>query len=51
MVIGPEKTPGNTQALFYLGGVLMWISDVLPGNVYDLATAREWCRRSGELNR
>ena len=32
---------GNIQALFYPGGLPMWISDVLPGNVHDLAAARE----------
>jgi DDE superfamily endonuclease len=32
---------GNVQALFYPGGLPMWISDVLPGNVHDLAAARE----------
>ncbi len=32
---------GNIQALFYPSGIPMWISDVLPGNVHDLAAARE----------
>jgi DDE superfamily endonuclease len=32
---------GNIQALFYPDGRPMWISDVLPGNVHDLAAARE----------
>ena len=32
---------GNIQALFYPGGLPMWVSDVLPGLVHDLATARE----------
>ena len=32
---------GNVQALFYPDGLPMWISDVLPGNVHDLAAARE----------
>jgi hypothetical protein len=32
---------GNIQGLFYPGGLPMWISDVLPGNVHDLAAARE----------
>lgn len=32
---------GNIQALFYPGGLPMWVSDVLPGNVHDLAAARE----------
>jgi hypothetical protein len=32
---------GNIQALFYPGGQPMWVSDVLPGNVHDLAAARE----------
>ena len=32
---------GNIQALFYPDGLPMWVSDVLPGNVRDLAAARE----------
>jgi hypothetical protein len=32
---------GNIQAVFYPGGLPMWLSDVLPGNVHDLAAARE----------
>ena len=32
---------GNIQALFYPDGKPMWVSDVLPGNVNDLAAARE----------
>ena len=32
---------GNIQALFYPDGTPMWVSDVLPGNVHDLAAARE----------
>ena len=32
---------GNVQALFYPDGIPMWVSDVLPGNVHDLAAARE----------
>ena len=32
---------GNIQALFYPSGILLWVSDVLPGNVHDLAAARE----------
>jgi len=28
---------GNVQALFYPSGIPMWVSDVLPGNVHDLA--------------
>ena len=32
---------GNIQGLFYPSGIPMWISDVLPGNVHDLAAARE----------
>jgi hypothetical protein len=32
---------GNIQALFYPSGIPLWISDVLPGNVHDLAAARE----------
>jgi hypothetical protein len=30
---------GNIQALFYPSGIPLWISDVLPGNVHDLAAA------------
>ena len=32
---------GNIQALFYPCGIPLWVSDVLPGNVHDLAAARE----------
>ena len=32
---------GNIQALFYPGGLPMWVSDVLPGHTHDLAAARE----------
>jgi DDE superfamily endonuclease len=32
---------GNIQGVFYPGGLPVWISDVLPGNVHDLAAARE----------
>jgi DDE superfamily endonuclease len=32
---------GNVQALFYPGGLPLWVSDALPGNVHDLAAARE----------
>ena len=32
---------GNVQALFYPSGIPLWVSDVLPGNVHDLAAARE----------
>ena len=32
---------GNIQALFYPDGRPMWVSDVLPGHVHDLAAARE----------
>jgi DDE superfamily endonuclease len=32
---------GNIQALFYPSGIPMWVSDVLPGNVHDLAAARK----------
>ena len=32
---------GNIQALFYPDGRPVWVSDVLPGNVHDLAAARE----------
>jgi hypothetical protein len=32
---------GNVQAVFYPDGRPLWISDVLPGNVNDLAAARE----------
>jgi hypothetical protein len=31
----------DIQGLFYPDGLPMWISDVLPGNVHDLAAARE----------
>ena len=31
----------NIQALFYPSGIPLWVSDVLPGNVHDLAAARE----------
>jgi DDE superfamily endonuclease len=32
---------GNIQALFYPSGIPLWVSDVLPDNVHDLAPARE----------
>jgi DDE superfamily endonuclease len=32
---------GNVQAVFAPDGLPLWISDVLPGNVHDLAAARE----------
>jgi hypothetical protein len=32
---------GNIQALFYPSGIPLWISGVLPGNVHDLAAARQ----------
>src|SRR5512142_1009001 len=32
---------GNIQALFYPSGIPLWVSDVLPGNVHDLAAARQ----------
>ena len=32
---------GNIQALFYPSVIPLWVSDVLPGNVHDLAAARE----------
>ena len=32
---------GNIQALFYASGIPLWVADVLPGNVHDLAAARE----------
>ena len=32
---------GNIEALFYPCGIPLWVSDVLPGNVHDLAAARE----------
>ena len=38
---GKKDFAGNIQGLFYPGGLPMWISDVLPGNVHDLAAARE----------
>jgi hypothetical protein len=34
---------GDIQALVYPSGVPLWISDVLPGNVHDLAAARGTC--------
>ena len=27
---------------FYPSGIPLWVSDVLPGNVHDLAAARVW---------
>ena len=33
---------GNIQALFYPSGIPLWVSDVLPGNVHDLAAAQEY---------
>ena len=38
---GLKDFGGNIQGLFYPDGLPMWISDVLPGNVHDLAAARE----------
>jgi hypothetical protein len=32
---------GNIQAVMYPGGLPAWFSEVLPGNVHDLAAARE----------
>lgn len=32
---------GNIQGLMYPDGLPMWVSDVLPGSVHDLAAARE----------
>lgn len=32
---------GNVQALFYPDGRPVWVSDVVPGNVNDLSSARE----------
>ena len=32
---------GNIQALFCPSGIPLWVSDVLPGNVHDLAAARQ----------
>jgi hypothetical protein len=32
---------GNIQGVMYPDGVPMWVSDVLPGNVHDIAAARE----------
>ena len=32
---------GNVQALMYPGGLPMWVSDEVPGNVHDIAAARE----------
>jgi hypothetical protein len=36
-----KDSGGNIQGLFYPDGLPAWISDVLPGNVHDLAAARE----------
>ena len=36
-----KDSGGNIQGLFCPGGLPAWISDVLPGNVHDLAAARE----------
>ena len=42
MLLGKKKDfGGNIQGLFYPDGRLMWVSDVLSGNVHDLAAARE----------
>ena len=42
MVLGQEaRFRREHSGLFYPDGRLMWISDVLPGNVHDLAAARE----------
>ena len=38
---GKEGFGGNIQAVFYPDGKPMWVSDVLPGNLNDLAAARE----------
>ena len=32
---------GNVQALSEPSGIPLWVSDVLPGNIHDLAAARE----------
>jgi hypothetical protein len=32
---------GNIQALFSPSGIPLWVSDVLPGNVHDLAAAHQ----------
>jgi hypothetical protein len=31
----------NIQAIFAPSGIPLWVSDVLPGNVHDLAAARD----------
>jgi DDE superfamily endonuclease len=36
-----KDSGGNIQGLFYPDGLPAWVSDVLPGNVHDLAAARE----------
>jgi DDE superfamily endonuclease len=36
-----KDSGGNIQGLFYPGGLPAWVSGVLPGNVHDLAAARE----------
>jgi hypothetical protein len=37
----PMISAGNIQALFYPSGIPLRVSDVLPGNVHDLADVRE----------
>jgi hypothetical protein len=38
---GKKDLGGNIQGLFYPDGLPMRVSDVLPGNIHDLATARK----------
>ena len=42
MVLGEEEGFRREHpGLFYPGGLPAWVSGVLPGNVHDLAAARE----------
>jgi hypothetical protein len=36
-----HHSAGNVQALSALGGIPLWVSDVLPGSTHDLTAARE----------
>ena len=37
----PRMIGGNIQAPFYPSGMPLWVSEVLPGNIHDLAAARQ----------
>jgi hypothetical protein len=37
----PSRSDGRGQAIFAPDGLPLWVSDVLSGNVHDLAAARE----------